>query len=92
MVFLIHTKLSDIHRAAEQTNLYKHEYNTLEEISALITERSAFENLSTTLKETATDDGTDMWSAEANLPEYDVESVVKYLTTCQKSAVFPKRL
>jgi hypothetical protein len=55
---------------------YKQEYNTVEEISALITERPVFGNLST-LKETPTDDGTDIWSAEPNMPECDVESVTK---------------
>jgi hypothetical protein len=71
---------------------YKHEYNTVEEISALITEKSVFENLPTSFKETPTDDGADIWSAEPNVPGYDVQSVAKYFTTCQKSAVCPKRL
>jgi hypothetical protein len=52
---------------------YKQEYNTVEEISGLITERSVFD----TLKETPTDGGTDIWSAEPNIPECDVESVAK---------------
>ena len=37
-----------------------------------------FENLPTPLKETPTDDGTDICSAEPYLPEYDVESVAEY--------------
>jgi hypothetical protein len=57
---------------------YKHEYNTIEEISASIRGRSVFENLQIPLKETPTDVGTDICSAEPNLPEYDVESVAKY--------------
>jgi hypothetical protein len=71
---------------------YKHEYNTIEEMSVLITEKSAFENLPTPFKEAPTNDGADIRSAEPNVPGYFVESVAKYFTTCQRSAVHPKRL
>jgi hypothetical protein len=57
---------------------YKHKYNTIEEISALITGRSVFENLPTPFKETPTNTVTDICSAKPYLPEYDVESVAKY--------------
>jgi hypothetical protein len=71
---------------------YKHEQNIVEEIGALIKEKPVFENFPTPLKKTPTDDGTDIWSAEPNLPECYAVSDAKLLTTCRKSAVPPKRL
>jgi len=59
--------------------VYKHEYNTIEEISALITEKPVFENLPTPFKETTTDDGTDIWSAEPNVPGYVVSRLLNIL-------------
>jgi hypothetical protein len=60
-------------------------------MSALITEGPVFDNLPTPLKETPTDDGTDISSAEPNVPGCDIKSVAKYFTTGQKSAVPLKR-
>jgi hypothetical protein len=71
---------------------YKHEHNTIEETGTLITENSGLENFPTPLKETPTHEGTDIWSAVPNLPEYYAVSVAKYLPTCRKSPVPPKRL